>query len=169
MTQDIFRCPISLERFTHPVVLSCGHTFDKGSLVQLKKTRCPLCKQSFDKDHYSPNWIVIQHLGLDIHINDTTPKPAHEWNARDARNEMLKTEIHDRTFNDILHKIKRRAEMGYSELRYTYNMFRVTPRMMNSIMSKLRERGFYVRDWSDIHGCLWYGKIYILWNSAYMN
>lgn len=165
MTHDLV-CPISLEKFTYPVVLSCGHTFDRDSLVKLKKTICPLCMNPFNKDNYSPNWLVIQHLGLDIHVNDTNEKPAHAWNARDAKNETMKIEIHDRTFNDILLKIKKRAMMGYPDMRYTYNTLRVTPRMINSILSKLQERGFYVRDWTDVHGCLWYGQIYILWKNA---
>lgn len=49
--RDIIKCPVSLDVMTKPVILSCGHTFDKKSISGLifssvqEKQRCPLCRK----------------------------------------------------------------------------------------------------------------------------
>jgi hypothetical protein len=122
----MFTCPITLQEMTCPVVLPCGHTFDRKSILKLEKTVCPLCKRRFYKDQYSPNWILIQHLCIDVNTQNKTP----EWTAEDARNEMSKIDIDDRIVNRLLRKIKQRAIFGDSTLTCTY--YTLTQRMVNS-------------------------------------
>ena len=40
-------CPITLERMTHPITLSCGHTFDAKTIEKLQSNTCPFCRRIF--------------------------------------------------------------------------------------------------------------------------
>lgn len=152
----MFTCPISLEEFTCPIVLPCGHTFDRQSILKLKGRACPLCKRPFFKDQYAPNWILIEHLGLDIKLQSQT----HEWNAQDAKHEMCKIEIDERIVIHLLKKIKRHAILGHSDLTYTYYSWTMTQRMINSLQHRLEQRGFHVSTWP---GCLWGYTVFVSW------
>jgi hypothetical protein len=61
-------CPISMTRFQYPVVLPCGHTFDKGSVIRFKKKICPMCRVPYLEDvHDLPvNWVLVEIMGLDV-------------------------------------------------------------------------------------------------------
>lgn len=161
-------CPISHDKFKYPIVLSCGHTLDKDSIVNMKKSVCPLCKLSFNKNECKPNWILIKYLNLDIKFDNIIINKSlsiNSFNANDAKNEMLKIEINDKILNNLLKKIKKHAIRGNSSYVYVYNTFFITPRMINSLINKLRHRGFYTAKWS---GFLWYGELYICWDNCYV-
>lgn len=64
-----FICPITLCEFSHPVVISCGHTFEKNAIENIiikneEKSKCPICKENICG--YITNWILVQTLNLDI-------------------------------------------------------------------------------------------------------
>ena len=51
---DIMECPICVERFTDPKVVSCGHTFCLKCLLKYgehdkpgEQVACPLCRANF--------------------------------------------------------------------------------------------------------------------------
>ncbi len=51
-----YNCVICWKRFTQPVVLNCGHTFDKHCLDSI--TTCPICRENILTR--STNWQVLQ-------------------------------------------------------------------------------------------------------------
>jgi ribosomal protein L35AE/L33A len=60
---DIFECSICLEEFKDPVVISCGHTFCKGCLLELKQLQCPTCRKNFESVMLLPsNFVVLQWM-----------------------------------------------------------------------------------------------------------
>lgn len=59
-------CPISLCRFTHPLVLDCGHSIDKPCFDKLpNKKLCPICNSS-NSSYKRINWAIVSFLGLNI-------------------------------------------------------------------------------------------------------
>lgn len=169
METNDFLCPVSHEKFKYPLVLKCGHTFDKDSITKITNLLCPLCKKSFSKNECIPNWILIKHLNLDIKSLDETylsqTKNISMFDANDAKTEMLKIEIDDRILNNLLNRIKKHAIRGNSSYIYVYNTFFITPRMISSLMVKLRQKEFYTAKYS---GFLWYGELYICWDNYYL-
>jgi len=153
-----FECPISHCEFVNPLVISCGHTFDKESIMKLKKSICPLCNTDFDKNQCIPNWILIDHLNLNV---TTEKKTIHSYDAIQARTEMSKMEINTKIFNDILRRIHKRSILGKSYLIYTFNKFGFTQRMINSLKCLLNNKGFYCTRREDF---LWFAQLYISWN-----
>lgn len=153
-----FICPISKKKFDYPLVISCGHTFDKKSIQNLINSICPLCKSSFNKSESVPNWILIDYLNLNIKLDSKNIIP---YTAFEAKDESEKIEINNKLLFDIERKIKKNAILGKSNLIYSYNTYRVSPRMINSIQSKLKNAGFYTSTWS---GYLWYDDLYVSWN-----
>lgn len=156
-----FICPITLEKLKYPIVLLCGHTFEKECIVQLKKSICPLCQKFFDKKIAlsCPNWIVIQHLNLEIDMDEK--EKMELYSIQDAKKEMMRVEDDNYLLNHVLRVIKRKAKCGYSECVYTYNTYFVTPRKIFSLKYKLGRRGFLTQ---SLVGCLWQGYLYISWN-----
>ena len=65
---DHLRCPICLDPFTHPLVLSCGHTFDRKCLSKAKN--CPLCRE--DIKSKTVNWLVVEALDLNLSANKSS-------------------------------------------------------------------------------------------------
>eukprot|EP01035_Chromulina_nebulosa_P020673 gene20673-26803_t len=57
---DAMVCSISMEVMTEPVVLQCGHSFEKASIVdwRVNKSTCPLCARDIT-DMY-PNIALLQ-------------------------------------------------------------------------------------------------------------
>jgi hypothetical protein len=76
---ESFICPIDLECFTHPVILNCGHTFNKSAIEKsLTSSKCcPVCKE---KDVYivGINRVVASALNLSIKEQKTARKSASE-------------------------------------------------------------------------------------------
>lgn len=83
---DKLVCPVTQENFTYPIILECGHTFDKPVLeemVRSKKNKCPLCNSNFLSIE-RVNWAVAGALDLNIKTSKkrTTAKEAKEKTLR---------------------------------------------------------------------------------------
>jgi len=62
---DVFECAVCFEQFKEPLVISCGHTFCKPCLQQLKpnQLRCPLCQNKFESvDSLPSNFVVLKWM-----------------------------------------------------------------------------------------------------------
>jgi len=88
--ENSFDCAVCFCQLVDPRVISCGHTFCKSCLLQLKSNQlfCPLCRTAFPSvDSLPPNWIAIQWMeqikGSKKEILCQTcegnPKPAVWW------------------------------------------------------------------------------------------
>lgn len=70
--QSSFQDPVTLETFTYPKVLPCGHTLDKKSILKLTSNKCPLCNHAIQKSiRQCPtllptNWSIVQALQLSV-------------------------------------------------------------------------------------------------------
>ncbi|NP_001373621.1 uncharacterized protein LOC334149 [Danio rerio] len=53
-TEEEFSCPVCRDVFTHPVVLTCGHSFCRGCIEEFwnfnKTRRCPVCRQTTERE-----------------------------------------------------------------------------------------------------------------------
>ena len=68
-------CPITFERFTHPVFLSCGHTFNKDAVEKAleNSSKCPLCSRK-NVTVVAINWDIVKRLDLKIENSDSTKR-----------------------------------------------------------------------------------------------
>lgn len=67
---DLLECSFCLGAFSDPQMLpGCGHTFCRGCVNRMRKSRCPLCHEVFDPHRVSPN-LALQHI-LDASLNET--------------------------------------------------------------------------------------------------
>ena len=147
-------CPVSSKLFNFPIILSCGHTFDRESLEKLNKSICPLCNKFYY--NYSPNWFLIKRLNLNVNYDELFN--IESYNATDARNEMLKIEYNEKLLIRMINKIKKRANLGYDFYIHLYNTFIVSKREINSIQEILKKKGFFTKDG---YPTFWYGQLYI--------
>lgn len=53
-----FTCPISMDIMTDPVIVQCGHTFDKESLENWLRSNsvCPTCRVNVNRNEISTNF-----------------------------------------------------------------------------------------------------------------
>ena len=56
--EDPLNCPICFDRFTEPIILKCGHTFDKCCIEE--EELCPICRTEVEA--WTTNWQVIHIL-----------------------------------------------------------------------------------------------------------
>ena len=92
-----FQCPVTLETFTEPRVLTCGHTIDRVVLESLTEKVCPVCRTAF----FLPppiNWVLVDAMGLNItgvskNIDNRLEKTSNAMimasTTMDAINDML--------------------------------------------------------------------------------
>ena len=62
---DWSKCPISMNTMKHPIVISCGHTFEEEAILRYKRQQlnngrrtwvCPLCRRELTRNYSgSPN------------------------------------------------------------------------------------------------------------------
>jgi hypothetical protein len=50
-----YLCPVSLEIMSDPVVCEDGHSYDRESILKLKKSQSPITRQPIDLDKIIPN------------------------------------------------------------------------------------------------------------------
>jgi hypothetical protein len=76
-------CCISQNIMIHPIILSCGHTIDKFSLIQMQNNLCPLCKNNID--NYETDDVLLNMVKICSFVCDNreidymTLKQYHEY------------------------------------------------------------------------------------------
>ena len=55
-------CSICFEKFSYPVVINCGHTFDKACIKHLES--CPVCRKPIKCKII--NWELVSYMNLNI-------------------------------------------------------------------------------------------------------
>jgi hypothetical protein len=89
------QCSICLRRFHDPIILNCGHTFDRSCLQDVidsnrsfkppRPIQCPLCNHAFDPDKpFVPNKDVTKIIQCE---------PTYEWFLIDISSEEQKTNV----------------------------------------------------------------------------
>lgn len=71
--EDPHSCIICFNRLTQPVVLNCGHTFDRDCVKSCQV--CPICRQTIT--HQVTNWQLLQILeqkGVDTRDSSVLPE-----------------------------------------------------------------------------------------------
>jgi hypothetical protein len=56
--EDPRYCPICFDKFTEPVILKCGHTFDKSCIIN--EEICPICRTEIEV--WTTNWQVVHMI-----------------------------------------------------------------------------------------------------------
>ncbi|CAF1207287.1 unnamed protein product [Rotaria magnacalcarata] len=83
------KCPICLRRFHDPIILNCGHTFDRICIQQSSRSigsnRCPLCNSKFD-----PTNGLITDKSL---INLIQYVPTFEYFLIDIKSQQQKNDV----------------------------------------------------------------------------
>lgn len=66
---NLFRCPITLQIFRHPIIASDGYTYELIALIESMKTSTlsPLIKQKLNKDIYFNK--ILKDI-IEININE---------------------------------------------------------------------------------------------------
>lgn len=141
-------CPITLNKFEHPVVLPmCGHTIDRSVITRLDKHICPICKTEFLPDFVQTNWTLVHILGLEIkHI-----EPPVILSAKKAR-EISRIYMNKKVL-DILEKINEKISKACIEgktkaictVSSEYNDY-----IIKKIIEVLRKEYYCVREEEDI-------------------
>jgi len=156
MDNEILHCSISLHKFTYPIVLDCGHTFDKPSLDNLQKNKCPLCNMIFT-DTTRINWIIVQLLNLsiepkksEIDFKNYTSKAMRELANKKNNAICLKY------LPGILNEIKKKTIEGF----YYYDADFKTDEIdwtlcINEMKKELRKMGYKIKQYQ--------GYLHITW------
>jgi uncharacterized protein (UPF0212 family) len=153
-------CPITLNKFEHPVVLPmCGHTIDKSVISKLDRKVCPICKTEFLSEFVQTNWALVDILGLEIkHIEPPIILSANKA-AEITRIYMNKKVL------DILEKINDKISKACiegqtkitSSISSEYNDY-----IIQRIINVLRKEEYCVRKEEDIRNvCI---KLHINWS-----
>jgi hypothetical protein len=90
------QCPVCLGRFYDPIILNCGHTFDRScvqKIIDLNKSsndrltllRCPLCNCAFD-----PKKPLISNKSLTKLIKSES---TFEWFLIDISSDQQRTNV----------------------------------------------------------------------------
>ena len=109
--EDPKLCSICFERFTEPIILKCGHSFDRSCIKDL--TTCPLCRKHITA--WTTNWQLI-HL-LEYHPNDDiTSDPFRYYQTT--------------TYNNLKMGQRVTIELNDDELRYYGRVGRITDQKM---------------------------------------
>jgi len=136
-------CSISLEEFKIPIVLSCGHTFEKEYIEKIMVHKCPLCRKSYYI--VGKNWAIIDYMGLDKMDDDD------------------KSDIKKAThyISKITKKILKRSLCGYSYIIYKPSFFYgFSENVCKIIEMEFKKKGFHVRRRLSSSGML---QIHIIW------
>ncbi len=86
--------PVTHEPFTHPIVLTCGHTVNKTSLGA--DNLCPICRRETLQTQVV-NWVVVGLLNLNIR------RDADEYGIKPARQVLeIKRLAHEKKLNETV-------------------------------------------------------------------
>jgi hypothetical protein len=105
-------CVICLERFTEPIILHCGHSFDKNCLKKLIKKECPICRKKFNLDICIYNYALINILNLDFKNNDN-----FIINCIEQSNAVLLKFI-EINFKKLLNIILKKSKLGIRHIKF---------------------------------------------------
>lgn len=87
MADDAVSCPVCMEGFQDPQLLSsCGHTFCKKCVQQLRPQLCPLCRGPFRPQDVRPNHAL--HRMIESPQRPSAPPPPSALAAQQALTEV---------------------------------------------------------------------------------
>jgi hypothetical protein len=130
------KCPVTLEPFTCPVVLPCGHSIERGVYQEMKEKICPVCRNAI-RGFYRPpiNWNMAELMNIDIPKQSPKARTVAEDCANTANNVLyIRTEKH---IDKILREIMRICKNGRKSYTYYFNPREydqyqiITDRLMN--------------------------------------
>lgn len=85
---DSLNDPITYEMMVIPIILPCGHTFDKTTIEQLATPDCPICRAEFDPDNLVVNYLVSQLIDEhkerqmpQVRVPNSTPTITPGWHV----------------------------------------------------------------------------------------
>lgn len=150
MDNDISYCPISYEKFTRPIVLSCGHCIDAITLEKLQnKNECPICKSPNDPTNNRINWILVQYLNLDINDPNKNNIKKRRITASEAKvllENQMNTHVEKLIDNDIIPKILEKINKLENTLVYKTQNINLRNKLVSILQYKLNYQVKYEGD-----------------------
>lgn len=118
-------CPISLAKFTYPLVLDCGHSIDKPCFDKLiNKKICPICNTP-NTTETRINWSIVSFLKLNIPQPTKNSKLKNKRiNSKEASQllaNQIKLSAENLIDNEIMEQIIQKIYINKKELIYTIN------------------------------------------------
>ena len=123
------KCPVTLETFTHPVLIECGHTFDKETIKKLHDKKCPTCnaKITGNIELYPTNWAIVSALNLHIEKKQDDNDELFSYTAEQARNDAkaIRDKKHHESLisekKNIIKLIHENVKKGHTGFQYNFH------------------------------------------------
>jgi hypothetical protein len=162
INERMFYCPISLERFKHPMILiSCGHTIDKESLSKMISYQCPLCNKDFVKSLAQTNWSLVHIMGLDVKIQEENNIIISAEKAKEITLLVIEIKIAN-ILKKINELISKETLLGVTSIHYVLKIRSETYyTIIKRLVEKLRKLGYHVATSTDIANCSL--ELFICW------
>lgn len=134
-------CVICLDKFTEPIILHCGHSFDKNCLKKLTKKECPICRKKFNLDFCPHNYALISILNLNIKQNDN-----FIMNCIKKSNTALLKFI-EINLKKLLNKIQKKSKLGIRNIKFRQTDVKspkdIKKIILNNLDLKMKNLGFH--------------------------
>ena len=126
-----------------PILLSCGHTFEKEDI---DKKKCPSCKEPYYI--IGPNWTIIEYMKLDVKIlkHDDIKNRVRD-NVKKYRVSKYEQDIKISNYHipKIVNRIRNRSLLGYNFTIYKPSLFYgFSENVYKLIEKKFKQNGFFV-------------------------
>jgi len=142
-----FCCPISLVKFTYPLVLDCGHTIDKISFDKIpNKKICPVCN-SPNTSINRINWTLVSLMKLNI--PSKAKQPPKKITASEAA-ALLSAQIKETSNhifeNEVMEKIYTQIYDCKSQLIFDVKDSRIRNELIEILQNKYQYKVEYKSD-----------------------
>lgn len=102
-----YKCPISLEIMNDPIICEDGHTYNKTSVLALKKQQSPITRQKINLDKLIPNIALRQLIEEFVKQNNIQLEKINQFDQQ--QNQSTKSNIEDNDNNitnyDVLYDL----------------------------------------------------------------